>query len=90
MSLKTHTPCATCGTGTLNGHSGSNVVFLRSGGALGLSSLFLLMNKISQIVNTFIQRIIHTNQNVLIEEYQYVVDAYGIIRFYEIEDCVED
>jgi len=43
------------------------------------------MNKISQIVNTFIQRIIHTNQKVsgivLIEEYQYAVDEYGIIRF---------
>jgi hypothetical protein len=43
------------------------------------------MNKISQIVNTFIQRIVYTNQKVpgivLIEEYQYVVDDYGIIRF---------
>ena len=61
------------------------MVFLRSGGALGLSSLFLLMNKISQIVNTFIQRIVYPNQKVpgivLIEEYQYVVDDYGIIRF---------
>lgn len=45
----------------------------------------LLMNKISQVVNDFIQRIIYTNQNVpgiiLIEEYQYVVDECGIIRF---------
>ena len=45
----------------------------------------LLMNKISQIVNDFIQRIIYTNQNVpgiiLTEEYQYAVDEYGIIRF---------
>jgi hypothetical protein len=43
------------------------------------------MNKISQIVNTFIQRIVYPNQKVpgivLIEEYQYVVDDYGIIRF---------
>jgi hypothetical protein len=39
------------------------------------------MNKISQIVNTFIQRIIHTNQNVLTEGCQYAVDEYGIIRF---------
>jgi hypothetical protein len=43
------------------------------------------MNKISQIVNTFIQRIVYPNQKVsgivLIEEYQYAVDEYGIIRF---------
>ena len=43
------------------------------------------MNKISQVVNDFIQRIIYNNQNVpgiiLIEEYQYVVDECGIIRF---------
>ena len=57
------------------------MVFLRSEGALSLSSLFLLMNKISQIVSDFIQRIIHTKPNVFIEEYQYVVDDYGIIRF---------
>ena len=45
----------------------------------------LLMNKISQIVNDFIQRIIYNNQNVagilFTEEYQYVVDECGIIRF---------
>ena len=45
----------------------------------------LLMNKISQVVNDFIQRIIYKNQNVagiiLTEEYQYVVDECGIIRF---------
>jgi hypothetical protein len=43
------------------------------------------MDKISQVVNDFIQRIIYTNQNVpgvlLTEEYQYAVDEYGIIRF---------
>ena len=39
------------------------------------------MNKISQVVKDFIQQIIHTNQNVPIEEYQYVVDECGIIRF---------
>ena len=45
----------------------------------------LLMNKISQVVNDFIQRIIYNNQNVagilFTEEYQYAVDEYGIIRF---------
>ena len=41
----------------------------------------LLMNKLSQIVKNFIQQIIHTKPNVFIEEYQYVVDDYGIIRF---------
>jgi hypothetical protein len=43
------------------------------------------MNKISQVVNDFIQRIIYTNQKVPVilftEEYQYAVDDYGIIRF---------
>ena len=43
------------------------------------------MNKISQVVSDFIQRIVYTNQKVsgivLIEEYQYAVDEYGIIRF---------
>ena len=48
----------------------------------------LLMNKISQIANCFIQwgrTINYTNQNVpgiiLIEDYQYVIDECGIIRF---------
>ena len=45
----------------------------------------LLMNKISQVVNDFIQRIIYKNQNLpgilFTEEYQYVVDECGIIRF---------
>lgn len=48
------------------------------------------MNKISQIVKNFIQQIIYTNQNVagivLTEEYQYVVDEYGIIRFVDWKD----
>ena len=51
-------------------------------------SLFLPMNKVSQVVNCFIQWVQKTpynNQNIpgifLIEEYQYVVDEYGIIRF---------
>jgi hypothetical protein len=46
------------------------------------------MNKVSQVVNCFIQWVQKTpynNQNIpgilLIEEYQYVVDEYGIIRF---------
>ena len=43
------------------------------------------MNKISQVVNDFIQRIIYNNQNLpgilFTEECQYAVDEYGIIRF---------
>jgi hypothetical protein len=46
------------------------------------------MNKVSQVVNCFIQWVQknpYNNQNIpgilLIEEYQYVVDEYGIIRF---------
>ena len=46
------------------------------------------MNKISQIVNCFsqwIQNDTYNNQNtpdiLFIEDYQYVVDEYGIIRF---------
>lgn len=48
----------------------------------------LLMNKISQVANCFIQwvrTINYTNQNVpgivFIEDYQYVIDECGIIRF---------
>ena len=51
------------------------------------------MNKISQIANCFIQwgrTINYTNQNVpgiiLIEDYQYVIDECGIIRFVDWKD----
>lgn len=93
------TLCATSTSGTVNEHRPENVVFLKSGGASGLSSLFLLIMPQFKITygvgggyNDISKKIIDAEtldeaNQIAYEMAATVFDSYGI---YEEQDMIDE